>query len=1201
MGKPNKQRKKNKAAAKNQKQEDVVPPQEPAAPIEVTQAATASAATTAVPATAPADPTPTVEEVVNNVSAHEPKQESLQVVAPIKESSQPQAAANANKEASPAKQDTPTPAPAPVAAAAPAAEDTPPSVVVEKPESTSPAPASVAAAAPVAKVPEQNGTDSREHEPPAAASAIGGGNDESSDGDDGKKSEKDLGEKNPTKLKYHYKEDQWSPLNPEGKRLYDRNFLLELQYCGNSTSKPEGLQHLPDIVLDQPIRRSDPNKGKISKNDFSPNFIQSCNKVMPRGGAAGGGRKNNSQQRNQPHMQGGASGGNQRKVISIGLQETVKLHSSENAWVPTTKKKVDGKDGEEETETVYKNMTAVLNKITPQKFDTLMAQVMALPINTCERLTGSIDIIFEKAIDEPNFSVSYAMMAKNMSSLRVQRETGEVVLFRNILLNRCQREFERDNNAMEDVKIKEKEIEQAKTKEEKAALTEELRLEMKKEKRRTLGNIRFIGELFKLKQLTEKIMFDCITRLLKGEDEENLECLCNLLRTIGKDIDLPKHKARIDAYFVQLKAITAQKPAVVSSRVRFMILDLIDLRSDKWVPRREEGPKTIDAIHKEAALESQDRQRMVQNMDMRNAQSGGARGGGHHHGGRRQPPPQMVPVGEDGWQTAGKAFSRIDPDKMKLTTQSFDESNLKLGPQGGRKSGGPMWATGSSGGGRREGNGSKNASREADKSDQACAPNRFSALSEQQNEYRSAARGRSNGRNDSRDGGRPRGGNPQAGRNRTVGGRSSMEQDREAAIAAARSIHSGAPNQSRESSRDGRFGGGANRSDSREAQRRPPPAATAAAARQASADKSPTQTVEEVKRKTVALLDEYLHLKDLSEAVECVKEIEPSLIHVFVNEIINGVLEKTSQGRQMVGQLLHDLVKTGKLNVEQYIQGLTEVIELAEEFEIDIPRIWQCLGELIGPMVQGGSVPLSFLRQVVKPIPKKAARLLAEILLNAAEHLGRVDVGAQWQAAGLKWEEFLTPDQDLDEFIEGKKLEFTLLTEQPSPRNFSPEEIQQELDTLIVDQQVDNAAVMDWCSRNVEEAQLKEPVFVRAIITSVCKSAMQQNDNQLPTIAPDLLKSRMDLVQRYIDHNDERELQALYAVQALVHRQDHPNGMLRQIFDVLYDEEVISEDAFYAWRVSQDPAEQTGKGVAFNSVKQFFEWLQDADEAAGSS
>lgn len=42
----------------------------------------------------------------------------------------------------------------------------------------------------------------------------------------------------------------------------------------------------------------------------------------------------------------------------------------------------------------------------------------------------------------------------------------------------------------------------------------------------SLGNIKFIGELFKLKMLTEPTMQDCVVKLLKNHDEESLECLC---------------------------------------------------------------------------------------------------------------------------------------------------------------------------------------------------------------------------------------------------------------------------------------------------------------------------------------------------------------------------------------------------------------------------------------------------------------------------------------------------------------------------------------------------------------------------------------------------------------------------------------------------------------------------------------------------
>lgn len=61
-------------------------------------------------------------------------------------------------------------------------------------------------------------------------------------------------------------------------------------------------------------------------------------------------------------------------------------------------------------------------------------------------------------------------------------------------------------------------------------------------RRRSLGNIKFIGELFKLKMLTEAIMHDCVMKLLKNHDEESLECLCRLLSTIGKDLDFEKAK-----------------------------------------------------------------------------------------------------------------------------------------------------------------------------------------------------------------------------------------------------------------------------------------------------------------------------------------------------------------------------------------------------------------------------------------------------------------------------------------------------------------------------------------------------------------------------------------------------------------------------------------------------------------------------------
>lgn len=48
---------------------------------------------------------------------------------------------------------------------------------------------------------------------------------------------------------------------------------------------------------------------------------------------------------------------------------------------------------------------------------------------------------------------------------------------------------------------------------------------------------RFIGELFKQKILTPNIMLYCIMNLVTKHIEEPVECLCNLLKTVGKELE----------------------------------------------------------------------------------------------------------------------------------------------------------------------------------------------------------------------------------------------------------------------------------------------------------------------------------------------------------------------------------------------------------------------------------------------------------------------------------------------------------------------------------------------------------------------------------------------------------------------------------------------------------------------------------------
>ncbi|CAA3024597.1 eukaryotic translation initiation factor 4G isoform X1 [Olea europaea subsp. europaea] len=259
-----------------------------------------------------------------------------------------------------------------------------------------------------------------------------------------------------------------------------------------------------------------------------------------------------------------------------------------------------GKVSDEE-ENKQRQLKAILNKLTPQNFEKLFEQVKQVNIDNVVTLSGVISQIFDKALMEPTFCEMYANfcfhLAAELPDLSVENER---INFKRLLLNKCQEEFERGEREEEEANKADEEGEAKQSEHER----EEKRL---RARRRMLGNIRLIGELYKKRMLTERIMHECITKLLgqdQNPDEENIEALCKLMSTIGEMIDHPKAKEHMDAYFEIMAQLSNN--IKLSPRVRFMLKDSIDLRKNKWQQRRiVEGPKKIDEVHRDAAQERQ--------------------------------------------------------------------------------------------------------------------------------------------------------------------------------------------------------------------------------------------------------------------------------------------------------------------------------------------------------------------------------------------------------------------------------------------------------------------------------------------------------------------------------------------------------------------------------------------------------------------
>jgi translation initiation factor 4G len=91
-------------------------------------------------------------------------------------------------------------------------------------------------------------------------------------------------------------------------------------------------------------------------------------------------------------------------------------------------------------------------------------------------------------------------------------------------------------------------------------------------RQRALGNIQFIGHLYRKKMLTEKIMHECIKKLLAdvaAPKQEDLECLAKLMSTVGRQLDNPNAKNHMDAYFQRVSMLS--KNMSLESRIRFML------------------------------------------------------------------------------------------------------------------------------------------------------------------------------------------------------------------------------------------------------------------------------------------------------------------------------------------------------------------------------------------------------------------------------------------------------------------------------------------------------------------------------------------------------------------------------------------------------------------------------------------------------
>ncbi|KAJ0112770.1 hypothetical protein Patl1_00050 [Pistacia atlantica] len=653
-------------------------------------------------------------------------------------------------------------------------------------------------------------------------------------------------------------------------------------------------------------------------------------------------------------------------------------------------KKYEVRKVTDEEEAKQRQLKAILNKLTPQNFEKLFEQVKAVNIDNAVTLTGVISQIFDKALMEPTFCEMYANFCYYLAGeLPDFSEDNEKITFKRLLLNKCQEEFERGEREQEEANKADKEGEVKQSDEER----EEKRI---KARRRMLGNIRLIGELYKKKMLTERIMHECIQKLLgqyESPDEEDVEALCKLMSTIGEMIDHPKAKEYMEAYFERMAKLSNNMK--LSSRVRFMLKDAIELRNNKWQQRRKvEGPKKIEEVHRDAAQERQAQtSRLTRGSSMNSSSRRAPMDFGPRSAMLSPPTSQMGSFRGLPSQSRGYAVQdvRMDdrqsyearPVSVPLPQRPIGDDSITLGPQGGLARGmsirGPpsMSSTpipdisSSVGEARR----------------MTAGLNGFSSLSER------TAYG-------SREDLMPRYLPDRFAGPTTFDQMSAQERNMNYA------------------SRDTRT---PDRSFDRPLATSPPTRGQG----QASTQNVPSEKVypeERLRDMSVAAIKEFYSARDEKEVALCIKDLNsPSFHPSMVSLWVTDSFERKDMERDLLAKLLVNLAKSrdSMLSPVQLVKGFESVLSTLEDAVNDAPKAAEFLGRIFGKVIVENVIPLRDIGRLLYEGGEERGRLLqiglaGDVLGSILEIIksdkGEIVLNEIRMSSNLRLEDFRPPD-----------------------------------------------------------------------------------------------------------------------------------------------------------------------------------------------
>lgn len=268
------------------------------------------------------------------------------------------------------------------------------------------------------------------------------------------------------------------------------------------------------------------------------------------------------------------------------------LPGSPNSWAAAQRLRRMGTSeselGEEGPAVIERRVKSILNKLTPEKFEVLCSKLIECGL--CAESHGYMlaTVVIGEAVRQHSFSSMYADLC-----LRLIEHFGELgYILRDSLVEQCWQlfapEWWKEGATEEGADVED---------------------DGSARKKRLLGSVRFLGELF-VRQLLEPYgIITCTNDFLRQPIEsDNIELVVAFLTVVGPVFDSPcwPQYPLFRATFWQIRGLTFDQN--VAARVRFLLRDLLELRDAGWVDTKlstkVEKPKRLEDVRWEAAAES---------------------------------------------------------------------------------------------------------------------------------------------------------------------------------------------------------------------------------------------------------------------------------------------------------------------------------------------------------------------------------------------------------------------------------------------------------------------------------------------------------------------------------------------------------------------------------------------------------------------